>query len=38
VFVDGKQEGQFLVTGEPQKAFDAVLKAAGVKLPKPAGE
>jgi hypothetical protein len=38
VFVDGKQEAQFLVTGEPQETLDAVLKAAGVELPKPAGE
>jgi hypothetical protein len=38
VFVDGKKSDGFLVTHEPQAAFDAVLKAAGVKLPKPAKE
>jgi hypothetical protein len=36
VFVNGERKEGFLTTGEPQKAFDAVLKAAGVKLPKPA--
>ena len=36
VFVDDKQEKGFLTTDEPQKAFDTMLKAAGIKLPKPA--
>src|SRR5262249_43121519 len=36
VFVDGAGEKGFLTTGEPQKDFDAALKAAGVRLPKPA--
>jgi hypothetical protein len=38
VHINGKQEKGFLVTSDPQPAFDAVLKAAGVKLPKQAGE
>jgi hypothetical protein len=38
VFVNGDSKKGFLTTDEPQKAFDAVLKAAGVKLPKPAKE
>lgn len=38
VFVDDKQEKGFLTTGEPQAAFDTILKAAGIKLPKPAKE
>jgi hypothetical protein len=38
VFVDGKKKEGFLTTGEPQEAFDAMLKSAGVKLPKPAKE
>jgi hypothetical protein len=38
VFVDGKQAKGFLTTKDPQKEYDAVLKAAGVKLPKPAKE
>jgi hypothetical protein len=36
VFVDGERKQGFLTTGEPQKEFDSQLKAAGVKLPKPA--
>jgi hypothetical protein len=36
VFVDGERTKGFLTTGEPQREFDATLKAAGVKLPKPA--
>jgi hypothetical protein len=36
VFEDAKRKEGFLTTGEPQEVFDAVLKAAGVKLPKPA--
>jgi hypothetical protein len=35
-FVDGERKKGFLTTGEPHKEFDASLKAAGVKLPKPA--
>lgn len=38
VFEDGKAKPGFLTTGGPQPTFDAVLKAAGVKLPKPAKE
>ena len=38
VYVNDKSEKGFLTTGEPQPALDAVLKAAGVKLPKQAGE
>lgn len=38
VYIDGKNADGFLVTDDPQAAFDAVLKAAGVKLPKPAKE
>lgn len=38
VFVDGKRGKGFLTTNEPRAAFDAVLKTAGVKLPKPAKE
>jgi hypothetical protein len=36
VFVNGERKDGFLTTGDPQKEFDAVLKAAGVKLPKQA--
>jgi hypothetical protein len=36
VFVDGERTKGFLTTGEPQKEFDTTLKAASVKLPKPA--
>jgi hypothetical protein len=36
VFVDGERKEGFLTSGEPQNEFDATLKAAGVKLPKPA--
>jgi hypothetical protein len=36
VFVDGERTRGFLTTGEPQREFDATLKAAGVKLPEPA--
>jgi hypothetical protein len=36
VFADGKQQKGFLITGDPQKEFDATLQAVGVKLPKPA--
>jgi hypothetical protein len=36
VFGDGEKQKGFLTTGEPQKEFDATLKVAGVKLPKPA--
>jgi hypothetical protein len=36
VFVDGERKAGFLTTGAPQPAFDAILKAADVKLPKPA--
>jgi hypothetical protein len=36
VFVDGKREKGFLTSGEPQQAFDATLKTAGVPLPKRA--
>jgi hypothetical protein len=36
VFVDGKRQEGFLITGEPQKEFDAMLTAAGIRLPKPA--
>jgi hypothetical protein len=36
VYIDGKKAEGFLVTSDPQSAFDAVLKAAGVKLPKAA--
>jgi hypothetical protein len=38
VFVDDKGAKGFLTTGEPQKEFDKVLKAAGVKLPEAAKE
>jgi hypothetical protein len=38
VFVDGERKEGFLTTGEPQQAFDAMLKSAGVKLPKQAKE
>src|SRR5579884_914476 len=38
VFVADKQQKGFLTSGEPQAGFDAALKAAGVKLPKPATE
>jgi hypothetical protein len=38
VFMNGERKGGFLTTGDPQKAFDAVLKAAGVKLPEAAKE
>ena len=38
VFVDGKRTQGFLTTGEPQKAFDATLKAARIELAKPAGK
>jgi hypothetical protein len=38
VYLNDKSEKGFLTTGDPQPTFDAVLKAAGVKLPKPAGE
>jgi len=36
VYVNGKEEKEagFLISGEPQDAFDTVLKAANVKLPK----
>jgi hypothetical protein len=37
VFIDGKPAAGFLTSAEPQQTFDAVLKAAGVKLPRPAG-
>ena len=36
VFEDDKRVGGFLTTGEPQKEFDAVLKAAKIKLPEQA--
>jgi hypothetical protein len=36
VFVDGEKQKGFLTTGEPQKEFDQALKAAGIKLAKPA--
>jgi hypothetical protein len=38
VYVDDKRDKGFLTTGDPQPAFDTVLKAAGVPLPKPAKE
>lgn len=38
LFVDGERKDGFLTTSAPQPAFDAVLKAAGVKLAKPAKE
>ncbi|MCE9568105.1 MAG: hypothetical protein K8U57_39385 [Planctomycetes bacterium] len=38
VYVNGKKQKQFLTTNDPQKTFDDVLKAAGVKLPKQANE
>jgi hypothetical protein len=38
VFEDDKPVKGFLVTNSPQKELDAVLKAAGVKLPAPAKE
>jgi hypothetical protein len=38
VFVNGKEGGGFLITGDSQKHFDAVLKAAGVRLPKSAAK
>lgn len=38
VYVGGQPGEGFLTTGEPRAAFDAVLKAAGVELPKPARE
>jgi hypothetical protein len=38
VFVDDKQQKGFLTSGEPQAVFDTMLKAAGVKLPKPSKE
>jgi hypothetical protein len=38
VYVNDKSAKGFLTTGDPQPAFDAVLKAAGVKLPKQSGE
>jgi hypothetical protein len=38
VFVDGERKEGFLTAGEPQQAFDAILKSAGVKLPKQAKE
>jgi len=38
VFVDGERKEGFLTTGDPQEAFDAMLRSAGVKLPKPAKE
>jgi hypothetical protein len=36
VFEEGKATKGFLMTHEPQPAFDALLKAAGVELPKAA--
>jgi hypothetical protein len=36
VYVDGKREKGFLTSGDPQPTFDAVLKAAGIQLAKPA--
>jgi hypothetical protein len=36
VYADNEKPEGFLTTGEPQEVFDATLKAAGVKLPKPA--
>jgi hypothetical protein len=36
VFVDGERTKGFLTTDEPQKPFDAALKAASVKLPQAA--
>jgi hypothetical protein len=33
VFVNGNMAKGFLTTGDPQKEFDAVLRAAGVELP-----
>jgi hypothetical protein len=36
VFVDNERKEGFLITHEPQKEFDATLKGAGVKLPRPA--
>jgi hypothetical protein len=38
MYVDDKEDKGFLTTGDPQPAFDAVLKAAGVRLPRPAKE
>jgi hypothetical protein len=38
VFVDGDSKDGFLTTGEPQQEFDAVLKAADIKLARPAKE
>jgi hypothetical protein len=38
VFVDGQRKEGFLITSDPQRAFDATLKGAGVKLPRPAKE
>lgn len=37
VFENGQSKPGFLTTGEPQKVFDGVLRAAGIKLPKQAG-
>jgi hypothetical protein len=36
VFVDGETSQGFLTSGDPQKEFDAALKAAGINLPKRA--
>jgi hypothetical protein len=38
VFENGKETKGFLTSHDPQPEFDAILKAAGVKLPKPANE
>jgi hypothetical protein len=37
VYIDGKKVKGFLVTRSPQKAFDKVLKDAGVPLPQKPG-
>jgi hypothetical protein len=36
VFVNGESSKGFLTSGDPQKEFDAALKAAGINLPKRA--
>ena len=38
VYVHGKRVDGFLITDDPQPEFDAILRAAGIKLPKPAKE
>ena len=37
VYVNDKREKGFLTTRDPQPTFDAVLKAAGVKLAREVG-